>query len=221
MPANASSTPGSGVLDWDRINANLDREGFHVIPGLLSEREGEELLAAAASSKPTHSHVLSNGQTWLPDLGRHLEHVARRWEQIQIGKLDDSGGVEQGSMRHPDDSIEVASFEASRLGGGESQMLHQRADEEDIFPLQLIALLTEPGTQFFGGHFVMTEQRPRMQSRPIVIPLRRGDVAIISVARRPFNGSSGYYRVNMKHAISRVTAGTRVGLEVFFRWSKH
>ena len=85
-----------------------------------------------------------------------------------------------------------------------------------MFPLQVVALLSQPVKDFQGGEFVMTEQRPRMQSRPIVLPLKLGDAAIISTAVRPFKGTKGYYRVNLKHAISRVRQGERIGLELSF-----
>ena len=94
--------------------------------------------------------------------------------------------------------------------------LHQCDAGEQVFPMQVVALLSEPGIDFLGGEFVMTEQRPRMQSRPMVLPLKRGDAAIISTAKRPFKGTKGYYRVNLKHAISRVLRGERIGLELTF-----
>jgi hypothetical protein len=108
----------------------------------------------------------------------------------------------------------------TRLPADGYQTLHQRSDGEQVFPLQLVALLSEPEKDFTGGEFVMTEQRPRMQSRPMVLPLRRGDVAVIAVAQRPFKGSKGYYRVNLKHAISRVRSGERIGLELMFHDAK-
>ena len=78
-----------------------------------------------------------------------------------------------------------------------------------------VALRCEPGKDFTGGEFVMTEQRPRMQPRPMVLSLRKGDMAIITVALRPHQGAKGgYYRVNLKHAISRVRSGERIGLEL-------
>jgi len=85
-----------------------------------------------------------------------------------------------------------------------------------VFPLQVVALLSEPGRGFSGGEFVMTEQRPRMQSRPMVLPLELGDAAVICTAERPVKGGNGYYRVNMKHAISRVRGGERIGMELSF-----
>jgi len=104
----------------------------------------------------------------------------------------------------------------SRLGLEDHVSLHQRNDGEQVFPMQIVAVLSEPGTDFRGGEFVMTEQRPRMQSRPMVLPLKLGDAAIITVAERPFKVTKGYYRVNLKHAIGRVRKGERIGLELSF-----
>ena len=104
----------------------------------------------------------------------------------------------------------------SRLGVEDHVSLHQRNDGEQVFPMQIVAVLSEPGAEFQGGEFVMTEQRPRMQSRPSVLPLKLGDAAIIATAERPFKGTKGYYRVNLKHAISRVRKGERIGLELSF-----
>jgi hypothetical protein len=81
----------------------------------------------------------------------------------------------------------------NRLGIEDYVALHQRNGDEQVFPLQVVALLSAPGTDFLGGEFLMTEQRPRMQSRPMVLPLKLGDAAIITTSERPFKGTKGYY----------------------------
>jgi hypothetical protein len=91
--------------------------------------------------------------------------------------------------------------------------------DADVFPLQVITLLSEPGVDFTGGECVLVEQRPRMQSRPMVLPLRRGDAAIIAAGRRPVQGSRGAYTVSMRHAISVVRSGRRVGQ--ILTWGAH
>jgi hypothetical protein len=101
---------------------------------------------------------------------------------------------------------------------GDFQPLQQDAGA-DAFPLQVVTLLSAPGRDFTGGEYVMTEQRPRMQSRPIVVPLQQGDRAILATARRPFHGSKGIYTVSMRHAISAVRSGTRIGQVMTFHWS--
>ncbi|WP_193090754.1 2OG-Fe(II) oxygenase, partial [Advenella sp. FME57] len=149
-------------------------------------------------------------------LYRHLAPIANRWNEVlEIG------------YRYPDtlDSFLQANHDADqnrqlshlhRLQESDYIALHQRNDGQLVFPLQAVLLLSEPGQDFRGGELVMTEQRPRMQSRPLVLSLQQGDIAIMSTGQRPFKGSHGFYRVNMKHAISRVRSGQRIGLELFF-----
>jgi hypothetical protein len=219
-------------LDWAGIGMQLDQEGYASLPGLLGESQVRDLAALGDSAGMDEkvslaSEVVGRGELryfskapspLIADLRtrfyRHLAPVANRWNEA-LGL----------SHRYPDtlDMFLIQNRGAgqtrsqsnlSRLREGDYEALHQRSDGEQIFPLQLVALLSAPGKDFTGGEFVMTEQRPRMQSRPMVLPLHRGDMAIISVAKRPHKGTKGYYRVNLKHAISRVRSGERVGLEL-------
>ena len=103
-----------------------------------------------------------------------------------------------------------------QYGSGDYNCLHQDLYGEHVFPLQLVVLLSEPERDFEGGKFVMTEQRPRMQSRPLVLPLRQGDAAVIAVSHRPVRGIRGTYRVNMKHGVSRLQSGQRHTVGIIF-----
>ena len=103
-----------------------------------------------------------------------------------------------------------------QYGAEDYNALHQDLYGEHVFPLQLAILLSEPGKDFTGGEFVMTEQRPRMQSRPIVLPLRQGDGAVFAVNNRPVQGTRGVYRVNLRHGVSRVLSGHRHTLGIIF-----
>jgi uncharacterized protein len=94
--------------------------------------------------------------------------------------------------------------------------LHQDVYGEHVFPLQVAILLSEPGRDFTGGEFVMTEQRPRMQSRAEVVPLRQGDAVVFTVRNRPVQGSRGVYRVNLRHGVSRIRSGHRHTLGIIF-----
>jgi CheY-like chemotaxis protein len=99
---------------------------------------------------------------------------------------------------------------------GDFNCLHQDLYGDHVFPLQVAFLLSEPGRDFTGGEFVMTEQRPRMQSRPSVVALRQGDAVVFAVNERPVQGQRGVYRVKMRHGVSRVHAGRRLTLGLIF-----
>ncbi len=103
-----------------------------------------------------------------------------------------------------------------RYGAGDYNCLHQDLYGEHVFPLQATILLSDPDGDFIGGEFVLTEQRPRMQSRPDVVPLRQGDAVIFAVHHRPVQGTRGVYRVNMRHGVSRVRRGRRQTLGIIF-----
>jgi hypothetical protein len=103
-----------------------------------------------------------------------------------------------------------------RYGPGDYNCLHQDLYGEHVFPLQVAVLLAEPGRDFEGGEFVLTEQRPRMQSRVEVVPLRQGDAVVFPVRHRPVAGARGAYRVNLRHGVSRVRAGARRTLGIIF-----
>ena len=103
-----------------------------------------------------------------------------------------------------------------KYGPGDSNCLHQDVYGEHMFPLQVAILLSRPGHDFTGGEFVLTEQRPRMQSRAEVVPLSQGDAVIFAVRHRPVGGARGVYRVNMRHGVSRLRSGERFTLGVIF-----
>jgi hypothetical protein len=103
-----------------------------------------------------------------------------------------------------------------QYGPGDYNCLHQDVYGEHVFPLQVAILLSQPGRDFTGGEFVMTEQRPRMQSRVEVVPLRQGDAAVFTVRQRPVQGTRGAYRVNLRHGVSRIRSGRRHTLGIIF-----
>ncbi|WP_454675801.1 2OG-Fe(II) oxygenase [Achromobacter pestifer] len=220
-------------LNWPEIGAQLDAEGCVVLPRLfdidMARSLARQIAAPEVHRVRLEASDLGRGELlyfgeampdgvaqWRNALYRRLVAIADRWNA--------SLGVER---RYPAELVHFlsrnhkagqrrAQSHLNRLGVEDHMSLHQRADGEHVFPMQIVVLLSEPGVDFVGGEFVMTEQRPRMQSRPMVLPLKLGDVAVIATAGRPFKGAKGYYRVNLKHAISRVREGERVGMELFF-----
>ncbi|KGX05586.1 oxygenase, catalysing oxidative methylation of damaged DNA family protein [Burkholderia pseudomallei] len=221
-------------LDWATIASQLDVEGYAMLPGFLSASAARDVAqhtermcvagrVSLASIGLGHGELLYPGavpsipvELWRTAFYPRLADIANRWNEVL--------GIEN---RYPKTLVEYlrrnqqagqiqAQSHVNRLGVDDHVSLHQRSDGEQVFPLQIVGLLSEPGVDFDGGEFVMTEQRPRMQSRPMVLPLKLGDMAIIATAERPFKGTKGYYRVNLKHAISRVRMGKRIGLELSF-----
>ena len=193
-------------LDWASIGTQLDQEGYAILPRFLSESQARDLAAQ------TPPRLVADLRA---SFYEHLAPVANRWSDALDLSHCYPDTLDAFLARHGMGGQIRSHANLSCLREGDYQALHQCSGGEPVFPLQLVALLSEPGKDFSGGEFVMTEQRPRMQSRPMVLPLRKGDMAIITVALRPHQGAKGgYYRVNLKHAISRVRSGERIGLEL-------
>lgn len=220
-------------LDWIDIGSQLDAEGYALLPGLLDTELARSLTrqvdAPQARRVSLESSGLGRGELYYFDaampaplepvraaLYRRLAGHANRWNERMGASLRYPAELPEFLARNRQAGQTRALSHLNRLGVDDYVALHQRNDGEQVFPMQVVALLSEPGDGFQGGEFVMTEQRPRMQSRPLVAPLKFGDAAIIATAERPFSGSKGDYRVNLKHAVSRVRKGERVGLELYF-----
>ncbi|WP_242663729.1 2OG-Fe(II) oxygenase [Achromobacter insolitus] len=220
-------------FDWATIGSQLDAEGYALLPGLLGADTARSLArqvdAPQARRASLESSGLGRGDLYYFDAGlpaplehwraafyRRLAVHANRWNQILGVRAHYPAELGEFLERNRNAGQHQAQSHLSRLGVEDYVALHQRNEGELVFPMQIVALLSEPGAGFQGGEFVMTEQRPRMQSRPLVVPLKFGDAAIIATAERPFQGSKGYYRVNLKHALSRVRQGERIGLELSF-----
>lgn len=220
-------------LDWVDIGRQMDAEGYAVLSGLLGHDEARD-LARQVSTIGLHRVALEPSDLgrgelfyfdtglpvllaqWRAALYRRLTIIANRWNETQDINHRYPAAFEAFLQRNREAGQTRAQSHLSRLSGSDYISLHQRNDGEQVFPMQIVAVLSEPGIDFQGGEFVMTEQRPRMQSRPVVLPLKLGDLAIIATAERPFKGVKGYYRVNLKHAVSRVRQGERMGLELSF-----
>ena len=223
------------ALDWRQIEDALNAHGCAVVPGLLDATACAALAAQYdevsrfRSKVVMQRHGFGRGeyQYWaypLPDvvaalrdqLYGPLAEIANRWHA--------SMGLE---TRFPPSHADfLARCHAAgqtrptplllRYREGDYNCLHQDLYGEHVFPLQLAVLLSRPQDDFTGGEFVLTEQRPRMQSRAEVVPLAQGDAVLFPVAQRPVNGTRGSYRVNMRHGVSRLRAGVRHTLGIIF-----
>ena len=221
--------------DWQRIEDELNTYGCAVVPGLLAPAACAALAAHYDEPYRFRSRVVMARHGYgrgeyqyfaypLPDtvaglrtmLYGPLAAIANRW-QAAMGL----------ATRFPPDHAEfLARCHAAgqtrptplllRYQAGDYNCLHQDLYGEHVFPLQAAVLLSRPQQDFTGGEFVLTEQRPRMQSRVEVVPLQQGDAVIFAVAQRPVNGARGSYRVAMRHGVSRLRSGLRHTLGVIF-----
>jgi len=228
-----------GALDWTRIAAELDAHGCALTGALLTPAECRALAASYRSDARFRSRVIMARHGFgrgeykyfadpLPPTVAALREafypplaaIANRWNAAL--------GIER---RFPDDlGAFLAECHAAgqvkptplllQYGEGDYNCLHQDLYGELVFPLQVTVLLAEPGIDFTGGEFVLTEQRPRMQSRAEVVALKRGEAVIFPVHHRPVRGTRGPYRVNMRHGVSRLHSGRRRTLGIIFHDAK-
>ncbi|GES52494.1 prolyl 4-hydroxylase [Rhizobium sp. NBRC 114257] len=223
------------AYDWPSLAGELDGFGCAVLPKLLAPDECNAISRLYPEERHFRSHVIMARHGFgrgeyryfnypLPGLlgglrtalYPRLADIANRWNERM--------GLEE---RYPD---EHAAFlrqchEAGQRRPtplllqyvpGDFNCLHQDLYGELAFPIQVAILLSEPGRDFTGGEFVLTEQRPRMQSRVDVVPLRQGDAVAFAVHNRPVRGTKGNYRVNLRHGVSRVRSGKRHTVGIIF-----
>jgi uncharacterized protein len=222
-------------IDWGAVSRDLDAHGCTVLAGLLAPEECDSVAALYAVDGLFRSRVIMSRHGFgrgeykyfsypLPDLVEelrtslypHLAPIANRWNAVM--RVD---------VRYPALHADfIARCHAAgqvrptplllQYAADDYNCLHQDLYGEQVFPLQVAILLSAAGRDFTGGEFVLTEQRPRMQSRPHVVPLKQGDAAVFAVHHRPVQGTRGAYRVNMRHGVSRVLSGHRCTLGVIF-----
>jgi uncharacterized protein len=220
---------------WTQVEKDLEARGFAVLPGLLTGPECRE----TASLYPDEAHFRSRVVMARHGFGRGeykyfayplpatigglrteiypwLARIANHWNEIfavdEHYPSDHAAFLERchnaGQTRPTPLLLEY--------GPGDFNCLHQDLYGDLVFPLQVTILLSEPREGFTGGEFVLTEQRPRMQSKASVVPLRQGDAIVFPVHHRPTRGARGYYRVNMRHGVSEVLSGRRHTLGIIF-----
>lgn len=223
------------ALDWPRIHADLDAHGVACTGPLLDAAASAALAASFAKDAlfRAHIHMARHGfgrgeykyfSYPLPGLVAglrraaypHLAPIANRWAELLGEERRFPAELEDMLARcHAAGQTRPTPL-LLRYGAEDFNCLHQDLYGEHVFPLQLVVCLNEPGDDFGGGEFCIVEQRPRMQSKVEVVPLRRGEGAVFAVSHRPQAGAKGFYRVNLKHGVSRVTRGQRHALGVIF-----
>jgi hypothetical protein len=226
-------------LDWARIAVDLDEGGWGPLSGLLTPAECDALAALYANELMFRSRVVMARHGYgrgeyqyfaypLPALVAELRTalyarlapIANRWSELLASDVRYPDAHEEFIERCHRAGQTKPTPLVLRYGPGDYNCLHQDLYGEHAFPLQAVFLLSTPNEDFVGGEFVLTEQRPRMQSRVEVVPLAKGDGAIFAVAQRPRRGTRGYHRVTMRHGASRIRSGRRFTAGVIFHDAK-
>ncbi|HTJ63460.1 MAG TPA: 2OG-Fe(II) oxygenase [Alphaproteobacteria bacterium] len=217
------------------VGGELDREGWTILPGLLTPDQCAEIAGYDNEDNLFRKRV---------DMGRHgygrgryayfayplpgpvavlraafyppLAAVANRWNTaLGIDRRFPAAHAEFLELCHGAGQARPTPL-LLRYGPGDYNRLHQDLYGEHVFPLQVAILLSRPGQDFAGGEFVLTEQRARMQSRPDVVPLSQGDAVIFAVRERPIRGPRGVSRAQLRHGVSRLRSGERLTLGIIF-----
>jgi hypothetical protein len=224
-----------GAIAWPAVARDLDAQGWAILPGLLASGACDTLAGLYGEEPAFRSRVVMSRHGFgqgeyryfaypLPSLVArlrtalypHLASIANDWH-ARMGM----------AVRFPaDHAAFLARCHAAgqtrptplllQYGEGDYNCLHQDLYGEHVFPMQVTVLLSAPGADFSGGEFVLTEQRPRMQSRAEVVPLGKGDAVVFAVNSRPVHGTRGDYRVKLRHGVSRLRTGHRHTLGIIF-----
>jgi hypothetical protein len=221
--------------DWPTIEAHLDAHGWAICPGLFTAAECRDVAGLYERPATFRSHVVmarhgfGRGEYKYFDYPlppaieglrsaayRRLAPIANRWSEA-LGQPPTFPPDHAAFLaRCHDAGQRRATPLLLEYGAGDFNALHQDLYGDLVFPLQLAVLLSRPGDDFTGGEFVLTEQRPRMQSRVHVVPLGQGDGVVFAVHHRPAQGTRGVFKVTMRHGVSRLRSGHRHTLGVIF-----
>ncbi len=221
--------------DWRRVGAELDDQGWAVLPGLLGGADCARLAGLYDREEGFRSRVVMARHGFgrgeyryfaypLPPvvarlrtaLYPHLAPIANSWQE-RLGREARFPAAHAAYLARCHKAGQARPTPLLlRYGPGDYNCLHQDIYGAEVFPLQVAVLLSGPGADFTGGEFVLTEQRPRMQSRVLVVPLAKGDGVVFAVNSRPVRGTRGAYQVKMRHGVSRVDSGRRHTLGIIF-----
>ena len=238
IPMSSAQTRAD-AMDWPAVADHLDGGGWAILRGALSTSECRTVAGLYPDDSIFRSHIVMSRNGFgrgeyryfsypLPvvvaDLRAvlypRLAPIANRWNEAMgidirypAAHADFLARCHEAGQTRPTPLL-------LQYGAGDYNCLHQDLYGEHVFPLQVAILLSQPNEDFTGGEFVMTEQRPRMQSRAAVVPLQRGDAVVFAVHHRPVQGTRGTYRVNLRHGVSEIRSGHRHTLGVIFHDAK-
>jgi hypothetical protein len=227
------------TIDWTKVTGDLDAQGCAVLKNLLTPEQCNAIAALYQDEAHFRSRIVMGRhgfgrgeyqyfsyplppviQQLRPALYAQLYGLANRWNESMGIDIRYPASHEAFLKRCHDAGQTRPTPLLLQYGRGDYNCLHQDLYGEHVFPLQVAILLSEPGRDFEGGEFVLTEQRPRMQSRPEVVPLAQGDAVAFAVHHRPVQGTRGVYRVNLRHGVSRIRSGHRHTVGVIFHDAK-
>jgi hypothetical protein len=223
------------AYDWPAITADLDREGWAVLPGLLESGECDAIASLYGQDDGFRSrvHMARHGfgrgeyryfayplpalvETARSSLYPRLAPIANAWHERMSMDMRFPGDHAAFLDRCHDAGQRRPTPLLLEYKTGDYNCLHQDLYGDHVFPLQVAVLLSDPGEDFTGGEFVLTEQRPRMQSRATVVPFGKGDGVAFAVNTRPHRGTRGHYRVALRHGVSTLRSGRRHTLGIIF-----
>jgi hypothetical protein len=235
LPPGQDIESAVDALDWAAVEGELDAFGCAIAPRLLARQVCKDIAATYTDNASFRStivmarHGFGRGEyKYFADPLPELVVRLRRSLYPRLAPVADRWNAAMGvDVRYPadHDAFRARCHAAGqtrptplllRYGPGDYNCLHQDVYGAHLFPIQVAILLSEPGRDFTGGEFVLTEQRPRMQSRAEVVPLAQGDGVVFAVRERPVAGARGSYRVNMRHGVSRIRGGERFTLGIIF-----
>lgn len=232
---NASAETRVAAYDWKALDRELDGFGCAVLPRLLTSEESCRVASLYPDESHFRSHIIMARHGFgkgeyryfkypLPDLigglrtvlYSRLAGVANAWNE-RMALEQRFPGEHAAFVQQCHDAGQTRPTPLLlQYESGDFNCLHQDIYGDLAFPIQVAILLSEPDHDFTGGEFVLTEQRPRMQSRVEVVPLRQGDAVAFAVHNRPVQGTKGNYRVNLRHGVSRVRSGMRHTVGIIF-----
>ncbi|MCF6407089.1 2OG-Fe(II) oxygenase [Chitinophaga filiformis] len=221
--------------DWQQVTINMHEQGYALVTGVLTRQECDDLITAYNADNTYRKTISMERYRFgageykyfrypLPDLitqiretvYSHLAPIANKWMEVLQIEQQFPAVHEELKQRCREKGQDKPTILILKYGAGGFNTLHQDLYGDVWFPMQAVLFLNEPGEDYTGGEFVLTEQIPRAQSKANVLQPQRGDMLLFTTNFRPAKGSRGYYRVNMKHGVSPLHSGHRHTLGIIF-----